>query len=433
MLRKRTLGVIGFLFFLLVVISNISLVPYAAASSDKAADKYIVVLQDNILSPSDVANEMATKHGLALGHIYQHALKGYSATIPEPALAKIKADPRIKYLEPDREVHALGQIIPTGINRIDADLSPTAKIDGTDERVNVDIAIIDTGICLNHPDLYVYKNVTFVKGTKTGNDDNGHGSHVAGIAAAKDNGIGVVGVAPGARLWAVKVLDKSGSGFLSWIIAGIDYVAKNAGEIEVANMSLGGVGYSQAERDAIVRCIEKGVVFVVAAGNEYKDVYGDDGLFGTADDLTPAAYPEVATVSALADSDGRGGGEGAATIWGPDDTLATFSNFSRSVVANNPVESAGAAIDFAAPGVNIYSTYKNNGYATGSGTSMAAPHGAGSIALYIARYGRAVDAQGVWAIRQALIDSAEPQTLWGPADTKDPDANREGLISAKDL
>lgn len=221
------------------------------------------------------------------------------------------------------------------------------------------------------------------------------------------------------------------SGLLSWVLAGIDYVAGNAGYIEVANMSLGSVGYSQAERDAIITWVNQGVVFVVAAGNSGKDVYGDDAIFQTDDDYIPAAFPEVAAVSALADSDGQEGGSGAPTTYGPDDTLAVFSNFSNSVVEGNPVLSPGAAIDFAAPGVNILSTYKNGGYAIGSGTSMASPHGAGSAALYIARYGRASDSQGVAAIRQASIDSAEPQTLWGPLDTQDPDSQQEGLVNAE--
>src|SRR5258708_8227512 len=111
----------------------------------------------------------------------------------------------------------LSKRFPTGTRRMGAEFSPAAKIDGIDERVNADIAIIDTGIDLTHPDLNVYRNVTFVSGTTTGNDDHGHGTHVAGTAASLDNAIGVVGVAPGARLWAVKVLDSTGSGSLSAI------------------------------------------------------------------------------------------------------------------------------------------------------------------------------------------------------------------------
>jgi subtilisin family serine protease len=137
------------------------------------------------------------------------------------------------------------------------------------------------------------------------------------------------------------------------------------------------------------------------------------------------------TVSAMADTDGTSGGGGLSTAYGADDTLATFSNFSKAVVSYNPVNSPGAAIDVAAPGVNIYSTYKGASYATMSGTSMASPHVAGAVALYVSQNGRAHDAQGVYTIRQALIDSAEPQSAWGihPPNPNPGDPNPEGLIN----
>src|SRR5207248_2384202 len=260
--------------------------------------------------------------------------------------------------------------------------------DGLDERVNVDIAILDTGIA-PHLDLNIYTNVSFISGQTI--DGNGHGTHVAGIAAALDNGDGVVGVAPGARLWGVKVMDDAGDGTSTSVIQGIDFVTQHAGQIEVANLSFVGIGSSAALRQAISNSVAQGVVFVVSAGNDGRDVYGPDGVFGTLDDAIPAAYPEVMTVSALSDLDG---------VASADDALAFFSNYSRSVVAGNPVTSPGAAIDLAAPGVNISSTYLNGGYATMSGTSMAAPHVAGAAALYIAAHGRATTAAGVTAIRQ---------------------------------
>jgi subtilisin len=109
-----------------------------------------------------------------------------------------------------------------------------------DDPVNVDIALLDTGIDLDHPDLLnVYNQISFVPGTQSADDDNGHGTHVTGIAAARDNNLGVVGVAPGARLWAVKVLDSNGQGLISDIIKGIDYLGQHASEVDVINMSFG--------------------------------------------------------------------------------------------------------------------------------------------------------------------------------------------------
>ena len=252
---------------------------------------------------------------------------------------------------------------------------------------------------------------------------------MAGTAAALDNGIGVVGVAPGARLWAVKVLFNNGSGYFSDVIEGIDYVTAHANEIEVANMSLGGTGKLDSLRTAIQNSVAAGVVYVVAAGNDSLDVYGIDGTFNTNDDSIPASYPEVAAISAMGDTDGQSGGLGPDTSYGtPDDTFASFTNFSNSVVAGNPVTSPGAAIDLAAPGVDIVSTSRDGYYATMSGTSMASPHVAGATALEAATNGRATNAAGVAAIRQALIDGAQSQSAWGPASTNEPDTNLEGLV-----
>lgn len=405
-------------------------------------DRYIVVLSDDA-NPEAVAQDLAARHGLILGHIYRAALNGFSAYVPAARLATLRTDPRVRLVEPDLVVHAVqttqgrarsgsqpSQVIPKGIDRIDAELSSVARINGVDERVDVDIAIIDTGISKTHPDLNWYNGVTIRGvGRAGGDDDNGHGSHVAGTAAAIDNGIGVVGVAPGARLWSVKVLNKNGSGSISGVIAGIDYVTQQASLIEVANMSLGAVGSSDAFHLAIQNSVAAGIFYAVAAGNNGADVYGADGQLGTADDSIPAAYPEVAAVSAIADSDGQPGGNGAPTNWGYDDTFAIFSNFSRSVTATNPVASPGKAIDLAAPGVDILSTWKGTGYAVLSGTSMASPHVCGAAALYIAAHGKPVNTAGIVAVRQALINAGFAQNGAG-GFSGDPDSNPEPLVNA---
>ena len=216
---------------------------------------YIVVLRPGTANVPEVAADVARAYGGQPGFVYEHALKGFSIKVPPQAAAAIASSPLVAYVERDmpRSIHA--QTVPTGIRRIFADTNPNLRIDGNDDyRVDVDVAVIDTGIDRQHPELNVVGGINCAAGsifrttcTGDGDDTHYHGTHVAGTIAALDNGNGVVGVAPGARLWAVKVLDSRGSGYSSWIVAGIDWVAARAGDIEVANMSLGGSGYSQAE------------------------------------------------------------------------------------------------------------------------------------------------------------------------------------------
>ena len=391
----------------------------ASTQGSPVGQSYIVVLEGT--ADAESAESDARQHGAQVHHTYRSALKGFSANMSAAAVSALRERADVAYVEPDAAVSAFSQIVPAGITRIAAPQHPYFHA-----ATDVDIAIIDTGIEATHPDLNYYTGVDF-----TGEglfDGHGHGTHVAGIAAALDNDIGVVGVAPGARLWAVKVLDSSGSGSFSNVIAGLDYVAQHSNEIEVANMSLGGSGYLQSMRDAVAGCVNRGVVIVVAAGNSSADVYGGDEIFGTSDDTVPAAFPECLTVSAMADTDGQPGALGSGTSYAGDDQLASFSNHSMDAVVGDPVSSWGAAIDLSAPGVNILSTYKGGGYATMSGTSMASPHVAGSVALYIAEHGRAFDAARVYAIRQALVDGAQPQYIWQSGDTADPEYNHEFMV-----
>ncbi len=291
-----------------------------------------------------------------------------SAVVPAGRLAALQHDPRVAYVVEDMERSISAQTEPTGVKRIFASANPGIPTGGTDNsRVDVDVAVIDTGVDFQHPDLNVVGGVNCTTSILRasckagGDDDHYHGTHVAGTIGAIDNGIGVVGVAPGARIWAVKVLNSKGSGYSSWIIAGIDWVAANAATIEVANMSLGGSGFSQAEYDAIQGAVNKGVAFAVAAGNNDAD----------ARNYSPGGFDNVLSVSALADFDGAPGGLGSPTCRADqDDTLADFSNW-------------GPEVDIAAPGVCIYSTYplEQGGYGTISGTSMASPHVAGALAL----------------------------------------------------
>ncbi len=405
-------------------------------------EQYIVVLKDN--TPSAKGKDIAAQNRVKMGHQFSHAIKGFVFNGNAKAAAAIAKNPNVAYVEQDLVAQASVQSLTPGVDRMEIDLNAIANIDGVDERVDVDVAVLDTGIDVDHPDLPEvvggrrFYTITSGRPRNRGSfednnydDDEGHGTHVAGSIAALDNNIGVVGVAPGARLWAIKVLDSNGSGSFSDIIKGIDWVTARADVIEVANMSLSGQGSLASLRTALQNATNAGVVFVVAASNDSLDVYGQDGVFNTNDDIIPAAYPEVATISAMGDTDGQDGGIGADTSrFTGDDTFADFTNYSSNVTGSNPVNSPGAAIDVAGPGVDILSTYPGGGYANASGTSMASPHVAGLVALEIAANGRANNAADVYAIRQTIIDSAQDQANWGPVNTQDPDNNPEGLAVA---
>ncbi|GIV96830.1 MAG: hypothetical protein KatS3mg057_1487 [Herpetosiphonaceae bacterium] len=392
-----------------------------AAQTNAIPGEYIVVFKNTVADPTSKARGLARAHGLTLHHTYSHALKGFAATIPDARLAHIKADPDVAYVTEDRLVTIVGkgkpgsggggpQTLPTGIDRIDGELSSTKAGDGAGS-VDVDVAVIDTGIDIDHPDLNVVGGKNCSRGSSY-DDGNGHGTHVAGTIGALDNNTGVVGVAPGARLWAVRVLDNSGSGSWSSVVCGIDWVTANADIIEVANMSLGGTGSEpggsgcstgDALHDAICNSVGAGVTYVVAAGNETDN----------AANHVPAAYDEVITVSALADFDGKSGGLGSPTCrTDEDDTFASFSNY-------------GADVDIIAPGVCINSTWKGGGYNTISGTSMASPHVAGAAALYKASNPGASPSQ----VKSALVNNGT--TDWDNSD--DHDNTKEPLLNVKNF
>jgi subtilisin family serine protease len=397
------------------------------AAREPIRGQYIVVLkpEPTATSGSDsarmradevraMAEESRTK-GAEILNLYEHALDGYVMKTSENAsdaglVSELRQDPRVAFVEPDHRVHVFNQTIPVGVDRVDGDASPTLSGDGGGA-VDADIAILDTGIDLTHPDLNVYHEKTFVSGTASADDDNGHGTHVAGIAAAKDNSLGVVGIAPGARLWSIKVLNSSGAGSISDIIAGIDYVTAHSNEIDVVNLSFGCECSSPALDAAISNAVHSGIVFVVAAGNNHKD----------ASSFTPARNPIVIAVSAMTDSDGKCGGVGSSTKYGNDDTFASFSNY-------------GEPVDIVAPGVGILSTYRDGNYAQLSGTSMAAPHVTGGIALYESLHPGATPAQ----VRAAVIDSGTKPSAGCNGEgqgyfTGNPDGANTPLLNAKGL
>src|SRR4029453_1335733 len=375
---------------------------------EKIPNEYIVALKhSNFLSSTTraLAHE-AINEGATLEHTYDHALHGFSIRVPnEKALEAIVKSPEVDYVQPDIKLKAFVQSLPTGVDRVDGDLSSTKSGDGRGN-VNVDIGILDSGVDLNHPDLNVYRDVTFVSGTSSGNDDYGHGTAVAGVAAAKDNSQGVVGVAPGARLWAIKVLDSNGIGSTSDLIKGIDYVTQQSDDIDVVNLSFGEDGPNDALHTAIINSVAAGVTYVVAAGNDAKD----------ASSVIPASYPEVIAVSAIVDTDGKCGVIGKSTTLGKDDNFASFSNY-------------GSVVDMAAPGVLIKTTTRGSSYTTFSGTSASTPHVTGAAAIYKSEHPDVTPSD----IRDALssLGSSPATTCDGNGHgyfTGDRDKNAEPLL-----
>ncbi|NLH08510.1 MAG: S8 family serine peptidase [Chloroflexi bacterium] len=390
-MRQSSSFVRGLILLALIVV--LGLIPTSTASASdiaaltaRSSSRYIVVFEPTV-NVDAFASQLSRQFGLNVKLSYEHALLGIAAEIPDWAVPFIERHPLVKYVTKDYAIHLHDQIVPTGIQRVMAPANPAIGINGQDDvRVDVDVAIIDTGIDLEHPDLNVVNAVDCPQGwpqgvcVPGGDDDHFHGTHIAGIIGALDNGEGTVGIAPGARLWAVKALDSAGEGSSSWLIAALDYVTQHADEIEVANLSLGCVDCNNpAQDEAIANAVAAGVTIVVSAGNEGHDASRN----------SPANHPDVITVSAIADFDGLPGGLAGFTCYEEqDDTLANFSNY-------------GAVIDIAAPGVCITSTYplERGGIGTISGTSMAAPHVAGAAAL-LAASGDYTPAQ----IRQILVE-----------------------------
>jgi aqualysin 1 len=311
--------------------------------------RYIVVFDEGeVRDPTAVSREHARRHGAEVLYTYQYAIEGYAARLPEGHLDEVRADGRVAYVEPDQTMYAEAQTLPWGIDKIDADVSSTKAGNGSGAVSGVNAYVIDTGI-YRHTDLYRAKHVNFV-GDGRNTDCHGHGTHVAGTVAAKDNTSDVVGVAPGAPLTGVKVLGCNGSGATSGVIKGVDWVTANARKPAIANMSLGG-GLSQALDDAVRRSAAGGVFYSIAAGND-----GADACLQSPARAGAGADNGIATVAATTSSDGE-------TSW---------SNY-------------GPCVDVWAPGERILSTKKGGGTTTMSGTSMAAPHAGGGAALYLSK------------------------------------------------
>jgi len=311
----------------------------------KAAKRAVVSEAQKMFSENSIVD-------FVIEQSYGMVLNGVSAKLSKTDVEKLSIDKRVKYIEEDQLVTLApgGKPGSGGGSTVQETPWGITRVNGVSGYTGSNVAwVIDTGIDLDHPDLNVDASRgfnAFTTGRDAGDPDdgNGHGSHVAGTIAAINNTIGVIGVAPGATVIPIKVLDSRGSGSYSGVIAGVDFVAANGKSGDVANMSLGGP-VSQALDDAVLAASNKGIKFALAAGNDSKD----------ANNSSPARVngTYIYTISAMSTGDN----------W------ASFSNF-----GNPPV-------DYCAPGVSIKSTWKGGGYNTISGTSMASPHAAGVLLL----------------------------------------------------
>ncbi len=384
---------------------------------------YIVVLKDEVpaTSVSRLSRQIVDavrvsspslhfrNRGEGNNVVFERALKGFAVRVSssDPVdLDALKTHPDVAFVALDRPIELHGQLFQPGMERIRVRGHQATSInDARDMDIDVDIAVLDTGIDASHPDLNVFRSVSFVAGDPSSIDPHGHGTHVAGIAAAIDDGEGVHGVAPGARLWAIKVADEYGSALTSDVLSGLDYVLANADEIDVINMSFGGGGLGDdgacgtvvgdPMHQAICNVVDAGVVVVVSAGNFAP--YGRD-----ASQVSPACYDEVITVSAVTETDGLGpgSGQGAGSFYGADNAFAaSYSNY-------------GWDVDIAAPGTDVISTWPGGSYATQTGTSMASPHVAGAAAVWIAGNQKPTNRDEVLHVRGELVRLAFPQ--FGP-------------------
>lgn len=337
---------------------------HPAASSKPIRDRYIVVFKADVADPQGLAESML--RGVANGrlhHVYRGAIKGFAATLPAQALDAIGRNPNVDYIEQDATVELRQSSVQNsatwGLDRIDqADRPLDTQYHFNQTGSGVHAFIIDTGLRADHVEfsgrvLPGYGVVADGQGT---NDCNGHGTHVAGTVGGS-----IWGVAKQVRLVPVRVLDCAGSGAYSGVIAGIDWAATSTLRPAVANLSLGG-GLSSSVNQAVAGAVAKGVVMVVAAGNENVD----------ACTRSPASEPSAITVGATTSADQR----------------ASYSNF-------------GACVDLFAPGSSITSAWHSSSTATNtiSGTSMAAPHVAGAAALVLQSNPSATPAAVAEAIR----------------------------------
>jgi len=334
--KPRYLLVITLLVIMLTIPANVT--------PAEASLEMVDVLATFNQPPGPDEIELIESLGGSVNKVY-HIVPTIAATMPSENLDALRVDSMVKAVELDTAFTACfaGEVLPWGVDRVDAEL-----VHPSNKGTGVKVAILDTGIDLDHPDMAVAGDVTFVTGTTSGDDDNGHGTLVAGIVAALDNDIGVIGVAPEASLYAVKVLNQNGDTVPSSVLSGLEWSLDN--NMQVMNLSFGGMlEMPIVIKDALNNAYSAGIVIVAGAGN-------GGNASGTGDNIwSPARYAPVIAVGAADQQDIR---------------------YSSS--------STGYTLELMAPGVSIYSTTMGGDYGYITGTSASAPHVAGAAALLIA-------------------------------------------------
>ncbi|UCC41628.1 MAG: S8 family peptidase [Candidatus Aminicenantes bacterium] len=361
--------------FVLVILLGFYFQPSDAGFSENP--RKIVVFNKWFYKEVD-QDVLLKKHGaVKIKHL--KLINGTAVHLSRQAEKALRRTDEVLRIDDDIVIHATGkrdrkkpknpqppEELTWGVERVGAD-----SVWGENTGSEIKVAILDTGIDLEHPDLQdnIKGDINVIKPKKSGNDDSGHGTHVAGIVAALDNEIGVIGTGPEISLFAVKVLDKKGRGWLSDLIDGLDWCIDYG--MQVVNMSFGSSADNESFHEVVIEAYEAGITLVASAGN--------NGEYGGGIDY-PARYPETIAVSAIDETDG----------------FASFSSY-------------GPEIDLTAPGVNVKSTYKGSSYEIMNGTSMSAPHVTGIVALILKTpaSGYDIDNDGIWDPAEIIIKLKE--------------------------
>lgn len=418
---------------LIVAVPGLTASAQGLRPGDAVPGQYIVQLRGGA-SPQAVSQ----RHGVRPSHLYHLALRGFAGVIPPGRLRQLQQDPDVVRVVPDRIVQAIAkpdkpnkgkpggggpaaQVVPAGVARIGAN-----QVWGTVTGQGIGVAVIDTGLDFGHGDLTIGGSL-YDPYDGDGQDRNGHGTHVGGIIAAVNNTQDVVGVAPGATLYSVRVLDAQGNGTDATVIGGLEAVLANADLIQVANMSLGRPGDASDDggplHQAVQNVVSAGITVVVAAGND---------CGSEVDNQVPARFSEVLAVASTTATDGRANRRGGFI---PADTASFFTT------DGNFLED-GVGVTISAPGetredlnnggviisVGILSTALGGGTTQMSGTSMAAPHVTGAAALLLEANPTLLPEQ-IRAVLMATADRADVAPLNSPTACYTFDGDREGILS----